>query len=64
MIIGAVTVIVWKQLGLTSTLYEIVPGFVLNLLVTIVISLLTYKHNPEIEREFEETVALLKEERK
>ncbi|GIN87930.1 sodium:proline symporter [Heyndrickxia sporothermodurans] len=61
MIVGAITVIVWKNAGLSSTLYEIVPGFIVNLLVSIAVSLATYKHNPEIEKEFEESKLLRKQ---
>lgn len=64
MIVGAVTVMIWGNIDvLTGTIYEIVPGFILNLIVTIVVSLMTYKENPEISREFDETVRLLGEER-
>jgi sodium/proline symporter len=67
MIVGAVTVIVWKNGDLGKvlfgeSLYEIVPGFVLNLLVVVIISLITYKKNDEIEKEFNESVRLLTEE--
>lgn len=64
MIFGAVTVMIWGNIDvLTGTIYEIVPGFILNLIVTIVVSLMTYKENPEISREFDETLRLLGEER-
>jgi sodium/proline symporter len=57
---GAVTVVVWGNVeALTSTMYEIVPGFVLNLLVTVVVSTLTYRPQPRIEAEFDESLALL-----
>jgi len=67
MIVGAVTVIVWKNGDLGKvffgeSLYEIVPGFVLNLLVAVIVSLITYKKNEEIEKEFNESVRLLKQE--
>ncbi|MBT2733833.1 sodium/proline symporter PutP [Bacillus sp. ISL-7] len=62
MIVGAVTVIVWKNVGLGDTLYEIVPGFVFNLIVAVVVSLITYKKNDAIEKEFNESVRLLKNE--
>jgi sodium/proline symporter len=62
MIVGAVTVIVWKNVGLGDTLYEIVPGFLLNLIVSVVVSLITYKKNETIEKEFDESVRLLKNE--
>ncbi|PYF96816.1 sodium/proline symporter [Georgenia satyanarayanai] len=57
MVTGAVTVILWKQLGpeiLGTTLYEIVPGFLANLAVAVVVSRLTYHRDEEVEREFTE----------
>ncbi|MFC4803078.1 sodium/proline symporter PutP [Neobacillus sp. GCM10023253] len=62
MIVGAVTVIVWKNIGLGDTLYEIVPGFVFNLVVSVVVSMITYKKNDVVEKEFDESVRLLKQE--
>ncbi|WP_454084623.1 sodium/proline symporter PutP [Georgenia sp. Marseille-Q6866] len=55
MVTGAVTVILWKQFGpeiLGATLYEIVPGFLANLLVAVVVSKRTYRPDEEMEREF------------
>ncbi len=64
MMVGAITVLIWGNVHvLTSNLYEIVPGFLLNLIVTIIVSRLTYKENPEITHEFDETLRLLEEER-
>jgi sodium/proline symporter len=64
MIVGAATVMIWGNIEqLSSTLYEIVPGFALSLIVTIVVSLLTYKPNKEIEREFDEALELLENEK-
>lgn len=63
MIVGAVTVIIWGNSELTNTLYEIVPGFILNTIVTVVVSMLTYKPNKDIDREFNETIATLKQEK-
>ncbi|WP_066295685.1 sodium/proline symporter PutP [Bacillus sp. FJAT-29937] len=62
MIAGALTVIIWKNAGLGDTLYEIVPGFAINLILTLIVSLMTYKRNEEIEKEFDESVRLLKSE--
>lgn len=59
MVTGAVTVVVWGNIEvLTSNMYEIVPGFVLSLLVSVLVSLATYKPSPEIEAEFDEAVAM------
>lgn len=41
---------------------EIVPGFILNLIVAVLVSKMTYKSIPEVEKEFDETLRLLKEE--
>ncbi len=57
---GAATVVVWGNVdALSSRLYEIVPGFVLGLLVAVLVSRATYRPNPEIEAEFDEAVRLL-----
>ena len=66
MISGAVTVILWANLTeagvIPFQLYEIVPGFIINLIFAVVISLITYKPNETIEKEFTESVRLLKSE--
>lgn len=74
MVVGAVTVIVWKLLGTTpenveptavneffSSIYEIIPGFALSLFITWLVSMFTYRSNPKIEKEYDETVRLIKE---
>jgi len=57
MLVGAVTVFVWKALN--TGLYELLPAFVLAGIVAVVVSLLTYRHNDEIQQEFTETGTLL-----
>jgi sodium/proline symporter len=74
MVVGAATVIIWDAIGTASdeagatavtnfigSVYEIIPGFILCLLVAVIVSLITYKKNDEIEREFSETERLIKE---
>lgn len=56
MVAGTLSVIIWSKLGLSDVMYEIVPGFIINLIVSVVISLVTYRPNPEIEREFDLSV--------
>lgn len=64
MVSGAVVAFIWgKSEYLSGMLYEIVPGFFICLLVAVVVSLATYKLNPEIEEEFTETERLLKAEK-
>ena len=61
MVAGAIVVGVWGNVpALTGALYEIIPGFIVCLLVTYFVSLATYKENKEIEREFTESLDLLK----
>ena len=62
MIVGAVTVIIWKNAGLGESLYEIVPGFVFNFIIAVIVSLITYKKNEEIEKDFTESERLLQQE--
>src|SRR5690606_30337177 len=53
MIAGAVTVVVWGNLeGGIFDLYEIVPGFLLNLILAVIVSQFT-SVKPEMEEEFE-----------
>jgi len=63
MIVGAVVAFVWGQSALTDVLYEIVPGFIINLILAVIVSLITYKPNTEIEKEFNDTLELLNSER-
>ncbi|HWL26945.1 MAG TPA: sodium/proline symporter PutP [Ureibacillus sp.] len=64
MVVGAVVAYVWGTVPqLSGMLYEIVPGFVLGLIAAVVASLLTYKPNADIEKEFDETLTILKTEK-
>lgn len=62
MIVGAVTVFVWGNTELSGYLYEIVPGFLLNLIVTVVVSNMTYKENKEIQEEFDKSLEYIEQE--
>ena len=60
MISGAITVIIWGNIDvLKNNLYEIVPGFLLCLVLAVVVSKMTYKDNPVIEQEFTDTLKKL-----
>ena len=64
MVFGAVVAFIWGRTeSLSSMLYEIVPGFIVCLVVAVIVSLLTYKPNKEIEAEFAETQRIMREER-
>ncbi|MEP6881154.1 MAG: sodium/proline symporter PutP [Dokdonella sp.] len=47
MIVGAATVILWKQSG--SALYEIIPGFIAAMIAIVVVSLLTREPSAEVQ---------------
>ena len=53
MIVGAVTVIVWIMLGLSATMYEIVPGFILSSLAIWLVSRMTAAPSRAIEAQFD-----------
>jgi sodium/proline symporter len=52
MVVGGLTVIIWIISGLSSYLYEMIPGFALSLIAVIVVSLLTEKPDESVIREF------------
>ncbi|MBM7051926.1 sodium/proline symporter PutP [Rothia sp. ZJ1223] len=57
MIVGTLTVFIWGyNPELKALMYEIVPGFILNIVVAVIVSLVTYKHDPEVEAEFDAAV--------
>ncbi|WP_216378105.1 sodium/proline symporter PutP [Arcanobacterium phocae] len=61
MVVGSVVVVLWSNLsGGIFDLYEIVPGFLANLIVAVIVSALTYTENPTITAEFEATKQLVK----
>ncbi|WP_026373678.1 sodium/proline symporter PutP [Agrococcus lahaulensis] len=60
MIVGAATVFIWDAIEQATdiaffTLYEIVPGFALNLLVAMLVSLATQRHDDDVQEEFTRT---------
>jgi SSS family solute:Na+ symporter len=52
MIVGGITVLLWIVLGLSSFLYEMIPGFSLSLLSVIIVSLLTKKPDNDVSNQF------------
>ncbi|SEB51548.1 sodium/proline symporter [Paramicrobacterium humi] len=66
LITGAVVAYVWGQFGAdifgaeswVAQTYEIIPGFVANLVVAIVVSLFTFRRNGDIEEEFTRTAEI------
>ena len=59
MIVGTLTVIIWKQTGLGNTLYEIVPGFFLNVITILIVNAFS-KPDETAETEFDEVLEEMK----
>lgn len=64
MVVGAATVFIWDAIEKAGgpelfSLYEIVPGFALNLVVAIVVSLATRRDDDEIDDEFTRTGSMV-----
>jgi SSS family solute:Na+ symporter/sodium/proline symporter len=64
MLTGAITVLVWIYAPITlngqqlsDVMYEIVPGFIMASIAIVLVSRLTTKEQPEIEKLFDEVVA-------
>lgn len=57
MVVGALTVFVWKALG--TGLYELLPAFIAGLVTAVVVSLATYRRDTGIDEEFAATVRLV-----
>lgn len=59
MIVGGITVLAWVYIKHPyKDCYELIPGFILSFLTNWVVSRLTYRHNPIIEKEFETVTQL------
>lgn len=64
MLVGAITVGVWGNIsggpGGIFNLYEILPGFLFNLIVAVVVSKATFHDNQEVAQEFDQALADLR----
>jgi len=61
MLLGGMTVIIWRSLGLSNFMYEILPGVIASYLGVIVTSLLDKMPGQEISEEFSKVQELIKE---
>ena len=59
MIVGGLTVIIWIVSGLSSYIYEMVPGFTPSLIAVIVVSLLTKKQDESVDKDFSDMEKIL-----
>lgn len=60
MVTGAIVAIGWGMSPLSDALYELVPGFAISLIATVVVSLVTKAPEPKVMAEFEEASKLAK----
>lgn len=61
MLAGAITAFVWGYVDvLSDAMYEIVPGFLLNLVLCVLVSKATYRPHKEVDEEFETMLRALK----
>ncbi len=56
MVTGTVVLVVWKQMGLSDRMYEIVPGFAANCLVVAIVNRFIRQSDQAILRQFDEVV--------
>jgi len=56
MVAGTVTLVVWKQVGLSRHMYEIVPGFIVNFAAILIMNRILPQTDPLVLRQFDEVV--------
>ena len=61
MIVGAVMVILWKNVWGNTGVYEIIPGFICSLVTIIVVSLMGKAPSTQITARFDEADRIYKE---
>ena len=61
MVIGTIVLVLWKQVGLGETMYEIIPGFIANCLTIISINAVIGQKDETILKEFEYVVNTVRE---
>jgi len=54
-----VVLVVWKQVGLSSRLYEIVPGFIANCLTIFLVNMILGQKDEKVLSKFEEVVEIV-----
>lgn len=60
MIVGGITAIIWRYLGLSSMMNEILPGVILSAVTIYVMSLVDQKPSVEISKEFDRVLNMAK----
>jgi sodium/proline symporter len=60
MVTGTVVLVLWKQIGLSDKMYEIVPGFAANCLTIVLLNRLIGQKDKNILKEFDDVVNEIK----
>ena len=60
MVMGTIVLVLWKQAGLSDTMYEIVPGFVANCLTILLMNRFVGQKDENILKEFDEYISMVK----
>ena len=56
MVTGTVVLVLWKNVGLSSTMYEIVPGFIANCLTIFLVNLFIGQKDESVLKEFDDVI--------
>ncbi len=56
MVTGTVVLVLWKQVGLSGTMYEIVPGFITNCLTIFLVNLFIGQKDQSVLKEFDDVI--------
>jgi len=60
MVTGTVVLVLWKQVGLSGTMYEIVPGFAANCLTIFLFNLFIRQKDQSVLKEFDDVVSKIR----
>jgi len=60
MVVGTVVLVLWERLGLGAHMYEIVPGFIANVVTIVVVNAFAGEPDAEVLAGFDEVVATVK----
>lgn len=60
MVMGTVVLVVWKQVGLSSIMYEIVPGFTANCVTILLVNMIVSQKDEKVLKEYEEVVGVIR----
>ena len=60
MVAGTVVLVLWKKIGLSDKMYEIVPGFAANCLTILLLNLIIGQKDQSILQEFDAVVSEMK----